>query len=110
MAQPKPLRVRVETKSVVSVVLWGLSWELTGTLLAIRWLFRPGWLSLHQEWVALAVSISLSVYHAAWGRASARRYLQVKQTGREALTWRQAFIIVALVVIAGTFFTWLFLP
>jgi hypothetical protein len=100
--------MRVGPLALLSYLLCLLSWQLTAALFLGRWLLGPAGLGPHREWAALALSVVLSGYYVLWGRNHVRRYRRMTRGRREALTWRQALIVAALMTAVGAFGTWLF--
>jgi hypothetical protein len=107
MAGASQPRVPVRTVDLIGLLLLAMSWLLTAALFAGRWLFGPGWFGPHREWAALGVSVVLSAYYAIWGRRQVRRYYLTAQTRGQLSRW-QALAVVALVMMAAAFGTWLF--
>jgi hypothetical protein len=108
MGRENQSRGPVSTADLIGILLYILSWELTAALFAGRWLFGPGWFGPWREWVALGISVALSVYYAVRGRWEVLRFFLTAQYCGQ-LSRRQALVVVALVTFAGAFAAWLFI-
>jgi hypothetical protein len=100
--------VALPTATLLSFMLWILSWELTCAMFLGRWLFGPQWFGPHREWAALGVSVALSIYLFVWGRAQIRQLTSAARGRQLTMTWGQSLLVVGLVVLEGVFATWLF--
>lgn len=97
------------TAALISLILFILSWELTAAIFVGRWLFGPAWFGPFREWVALAISIVLSLYHVFVGRPLLRKYYpQIGVLSQHSLTVGQAIVVVVMMVGTGVIGTWLF--
>src|ERR1019366_4933714 len=68
------------TPALVSLVLCDLSWILSAAMFGGRRLFGPGWFGQDREWVALGVSVALSIFHWFWGRRLLRQNYDLRDT------------------------------
>ncbi|MCD4728668.1 MAG: hypothetical protein K8R46_13465 [Pirellulales bacterium] len=100
----RQMRESESTAALVGLLLLLLSWELTAAMFLGRWLFGPGWFGPFREWMALGLSVALSIYHHFWGRKLLRHPHQI---GRR-LTFSQTIVTVILMITAGVIGTFLF--
>ncbi|MDZ4687084.1 MAG: hypothetical protein SH850_18565 [Planctomycetaceae bacterium] len=100
------------TIALISVIMLSLSWQLTAVVFFGGRIFGPAWpvvFAPHKQWATFAVSVVLSVFQLWWGRSGVREYQRTAGHKEPAVTLGQAALVVVVMIIFGSFGTWIFI-
>ena len=93
--------------ALLSLLLMTLSWELSLVMLVGRWNYGDKWFNGVHGWVAIAVSVGLSVFHGHWGHKYLKAHFAKHRGAKMEISALQAVMVVAVILAGACFVVWL---